>query len=489
MAYDAEIKNKIVLGIVNEGKKISDYTINNDAPKEQTIRKWIKEYEYTGKLFKDDNNNDAIPSWSGYSYQGKIAILCTLQKINELYESGNEIEINNWKIQLEKLQDFVFIHNGTSRVLWQVKATLSKTKYARYEEALKKLMEDKSACGNINAKCILVSAIEIDDWDEQDNTYNTEIDLYQYNNDSVSIDKVCKCIKQEINKIFNFIQISLDLETTYLVLCSLIDEKVFEFHKQGKGSSYEIGFDEFLERINNTNKLEDRIGLLKLKEKLYENIMRSINQGIEIYCDENCEQCNNEQCGVLVNSCLLQKIDISEYIKSIKPDIDSTILLNYNISEPEEYTDRICSVMKASESNAICTENNIIYIVCSSGNLKVIPTLLNLNNGKEIRISKKLDMIGKNEWLQERIGEKILVGETNNNIFRTQLDKFTNINLQDLIIDETTSNERKIGIKYIFDDIQEKLKATKFKRDIIVVNKDDLIKYFEEIGNNVRYNI
>jgi len=49
---------------------------------------------------------DATPSWSGYNYQGKVALYVVLDKICELYSTGNTADISNFYLELEWLEDF-----------------------------------------------------------------------------------------------------------------------------------------------------------------------------------------------------------------------------------------------------------------------------------------------------------------------------------------------------------------------------------------------
>ena len=37
--------------------------------------------------------NDAIPSWSGFNYQGKMMLLCTIEKINALISNGGRADV------------------------------------------------------------------------------------------------------------------------------------------------------------------------------------------------------------------------------------------------------------------------------------------------------------------------------------------------------------------------------------------------------------
>ena len=39
--------------------------------------------------------HDAVPTWSGFLYQGRIAVYLAVRRINELREAGNESEIKS----------------------------------------------------------------------------------------------------------------------------------------------------------------------------------------------------------------------------------------------------------------------------------------------------------------------------------------------------------------------------------------------------------
>lgn len=53
--------------------------------------------------------HDAVPTWSGFLYQGRIAAYLAVKKINDLYKSGNECEIKNYKLEMEKCEDIAII--------------------------------------------------------------------------------------------------------------------------------------------------------------------------------------------------------------------------------------------------------------------------------------------------------------------------------------------------------------------------------------------
>lgn len=88
----------------------------------------------------------AITTWNGFIYQGKIAIYHVLQLLSE---PGMQ---NNWKLQLDSLEDFAILDNtGSVQSLHQVKALKSQY-YSSYSEAFEKLKNKANQIGCINAK-------------------------------------------------------------------------------------------------------------------------------------------------------------------------------------------------------------------------------------------------------------------------------------------------------------------------------------------------
>ncbi len=475
--YNAEEKNKIVELILNKEKTVKELASESeDSPSVGTIARWKKEYLSQGP-YVDDNNNDAIPSWSGYSYQGKVAILCVLEKINEL---NNLSELDGWAIQLEKVQDFIFFKDKEIVSLWQVKAMLSSVRYQSYVNAMDKLLEDKRRTGFLDAKCYLVAAVDITNWNDENNAYKDNIHLYMRDERAVTIKEVSNEIKKEIGDLINQIGITVDEEAAYLNLCYLIDKKVSEFHQAGKKDNYLISFTEIIKQIEETEAFEKRISELRIKESIYQNICEKIQGGISSYC-EDCEKrengsCDPGYCAINRNNELVGGVDVQNYMKSIRPEIEKDI--DYTINHPEDYSDTICYSIRTAPAIAMQQENDIISVTCYNGKINVIPTMLDLSRGTERRLSKTLEAVEKNEWLKSNIGRKILVGNTQNVIFGTELTKFTNIRLNDLLKGEEVDNTKNIGVKYFTERIDEK--ASTVHNSIIVIDREQLINYFGE---------
>lgn len=75
---------------------------------------------------------DASPSWSGFNYQGKVALYHTLKLINKESTNAN---LSKFSLMFENIEDFEILLNGSPLSLHQVKAYNSST-YSKYSEAL-----------------------------------------------------------------------------------------------------------------------------------------------------------------------------------------------------------------------------------------------------------------------------------------------------------------------------------------------------------------
>lgn len=54
--------------------------------------------------------HDAVPTWSGFLYQGQIAVYLAVKTICELSNSGNMLDIEKYAIEMEKCEDIALIY-------------------------------------------------------------------------------------------------------------------------------------------------------------------------------------------------------------------------------------------------------------------------------------------------------------------------------------------------------------------------------------------
>ncbi|MDO7440340.1 ABC-three component system protein [Acinetobacter baumannii] len=89
---------------------------------------------------------DASSSWSGFNYQGKVAIYYVLKQINE---APLDTDFSNYKLLLEATEDFEIIHNGVPVSYHQVKAYNSQS-FSKYSNALISLLLELYKTEDVN---------------------------------------------------------------------------------------------------------------------------------------------------------------------------------------------------------------------------------------------------------------------------------------------------------------------------------------------------
>ena len=119
----------------------------------------------------ENNEYDATASWSGYTYQGKVALYVVVKKINLLNTYGDEDRIGNYFLELEWLEDFSILYddglgNLKYQSIHQVKARQD-TKIEAYSSALIKLLQKVEKQKNIeNAYLHTTKALDYkNDWE------------------------------------------------------------------------------------------------------------------------------------------------------------------------------------------------------------------------------------------------------------------------------------------------------------------------------------
>lgn len=232
--------------------------------------------------------NDAIPTWSGFNYQGKMMLLHVLELINQI-ERNNDKRI--YAVELEKTEDFCIICDSQYRSFHQVKACLSKNKWNSYSEAMDKLLQHRAASSNPTAKCYLTVAKDIKDWNDASNTYKANIELYKRASKVVGLCEVRNEINEEIliylkNKGYS----DSVAEVIYAELCLFLDDSIAKMHRQGfKKRTYIIDFSEIIKIIEFAIEKEDVREEFYLKEKIYEYVMENIEKALNNLCQDECD--------------------------------------------------------------------------------------------------------------------------------------------------------------------------------------------------------
>ncbi|MGF6130983.1 hypothetical protein QF019_006232 [Pseudomonas frederiksbergensis] len=97
--------------------------------------------------------HDASPSWSGFNYQGKVAIYYALSIINDKLNANINFDFTPYELTLENTEDFEIVISKKTVSLHQVKA-LQEPSFSSYQNALFgisiELYKEKNAKGYIH---------------------------------------------------------------------------------------------------------------------------------------------------------------------------------------------------------------------------------------------------------------------------------------------------------------------------------------------------
>ncbi|MBM7868124.1 hypothetical protein GTO89_15045 [Heliobacterium gestii] len=263
---------------------------------------------------------DASPTWSGYVYQGKVAIYHMLKVICERLEKGEKCpieyskdqssnklaECHNYLMELEKVEDFSIKDKFQNYLtLHQVKAYKTQ-EISHYRKAILKLVQNTNSFSNSKGYLHLIKEVPI--------TYgNSNISTYEYIiNGTIKnycgLEEIEQLIKEKIIKIKYLLKnetlATFDTEVIYLYFMNVIDQIVRERHKNiddfGRGNFIvaPYPFCSLCELLNTiemerdlyyTNKLKSKF-IKKFEEYYYiilevkRRLLQEINTDVQIAC-------------------------------------------------------------------------------------------------------------------------------------------------------------------------------------------------------------
>lgn len=349
--------------------------------------------------------NDAIPTWSGFNYQGKVMLFYILKLINKININKDERE---YAVNIEEIEDFSIIRDSEYLSFHQVKAWLSATKWSSYSTAMDKLLKHRNESLNPTAKCYLMVAREVDDWDESSNTYNRSIELYKHESKIIGVCDVKDLIIQEIKKYLAERGCNENqYEIVYSELCLYLDDRISLMHKQGtKKRDYIIPFSGFLDIINQSIKKEHVRKEFYLKEKIYEYIMGNMEKALNDLCLDICENSLEDCSSICAAKAAYERImEISDYTKFCKvlnPDKidgwDNSLSMAENFPVKGLQNEIYYLLYESRSPEKVLGDGRSIYLQSKYSNAKkgqIIPTLLDLTSGCRGK-SKALQRIFQN---------------------------------------------------------------------------------------------
>lgn len=274
-----------------------------------------------------------------------------------------------------------------------------------------KLLKHRNESSNPTAKCYLTVAREIEDWDDEANTYNASIELYKRESKVVGVCEVRDEINAEILVYLKNNGYSDEaVEAVYAELCLFLDDSIAKLHRQASNKrKYTIEFSDIIEIIQSAIGKEDVRKEFYLKEKIYEYVMENIEKALNNLCQdecstslENCDKVCAAKCGY---EKIMEIVDYTRFCKLLNPskiedwDKELTLVENFPI---EKIQNEIYELLYLSATPEKVTGDNCgLYLqskYSQAPSKQIIPTFLDLTRGarKEQALQRIFQSIIKN---------------------------------------------------------------------------------------------
>lgn len=218
--------------------------------------------------------NSAISTWSGFVYQGKVALYKTLKILN------NSTAAQNYSLQLDSLEDFALLHDKVIESIHQVKAV--KSNYcSKYESAFKDLVKKSAKYKCTNAFFHLAQSINDKTVDDIESMH-TPMKIYMYNTKNhCPLDEIDNFIEEQITTYYstNFSNATWKLNPNYIKISrhfleNIIVTQVIKIHSiihKSKKSENNAAFTETIDFIDFKNILD------------HDNLNESFNSDYYLY--------------------------------------------------------------------------------------------------------------------------------------------------------------------------------------------------------------
>jgi hypothetical protein len=126
----------------------------------------------------------AIPTWSGFIYQGRVALLHVLKMLNE----KNKEDYNLWYLQIDSIEDFSIVkYDNLNKIvpltMHQVKAVKS-TAYSTYKDDFEQLERKKKATKNDDVIAYFHLATKNDEPKTSIEAKHPDLKIYCYENNT-----------------------------------------------------------------------------------------------------------------------------------------------------------------------------------------------------------------------------------------------------------------------------------------------------------------
>lgn len=219
--------------------------------------------------------HDAVPTWSGFLYQGQIAVYLAVKKIYELDVSGKKEEADHYAIEMEKCEDIAVVYEEKGCRQYQ---SIHQTKnqadqsISEYKSPLTQLMLEKGFCkkngyGVPDAYLHVSRRVSINDG----KSFEEKIEEWQ--SETIKFYETLCDLRRELNQGGNTDKILQNLG-------KCVDSQPIKINR----SKYKNTLEKIKKDCNEKDLCEAKKGLTKLllflEQELY---VPEINKDIEIY--------------------------------------------------------------------------------------------------------------------------------------------------------------------------------------------------------------
>lgn len=266
------------------------------------------------KKIDPESVHSAISSWSGFVYQGKVALYHVVKLLNKATAG-----VADYSLQLDSLEDFAIMNNAVPISLHQVKA-LKSTSYNTYQSAFKKLCKKSADHTKIEtffhtAQRILDKNItEIQD-------AHKPMEIYHYGTKpNCPLDEIDAVITEQITEYYKNFKPAFDsyenAVKTRHYLDAIVQTKVINIHHKihlglhsENALAYRevIPFQKFLEVLN-----EDTADRITGPSYYLNRTQADLNRYYQEYCFELSEE--------PLDDCKLKLNNFSVFINTLKAD-------------------------------------------------------------------------------------------------------------------------------------------------------------------------
>ncbi|WP_143519858.1 ABC-three component system protein [Pseudomonas moraviensis] len=302
--------------------------------------------------------NSAISSWSGFVYQGKIALYHSLI----LMGSGEK----DFELQLDSTDDFAIYKNNSLVSAHQVKAKVGNKRNV-YLGALKKsgdiILDRKS--GTLRYFHI---SVPLDDMSDYSTDNGEVVKFYEYGKEKYcSLDDIEKITKKAIKSIFDqlgIVQSEQTLNLNYCLVSEQISSKAIYIHAQNQLHGY----------TENEAAYKNRISSSEILETLLDN---QLHQDVEYFAAELRGE---------FFAALEAKVDEDVSAFTEQNYLRTTEIFRHLYSLPKEEVEKLCQLLNPSERFSkihkidVFRYTRLIGRICVDPVLKGVPHYLSRRN-------------------------------------------------------------------------------------------------------------